>query len=78
MVKLVLATRNTGKVKEIKYKLKKLPIAVESLENYPQIPEIKEEGKTFCENAVFKAKTVAEWTNLPALADDSGLEIHMT
>ncbi|MFW6149125.1 MAG: RdgB/HAM1 family non-canonical purine NTP pyrophosphatase [Atribacterota bacterium] len=75
MLKLVLATRNSGKLKEIKYKLKKYPVIVESLNDYPEIPEIEETGKTFAENALIKAKTVVKWTKLPALADDSGLEI---
>lgn len=74
-MKLVLATRNTGKVKEIKDKLIDFSIEIETLQNYPQVPEIAEEGKTFQENATLKAKTVFEWTHLPSLADDSGLEI---
>ncbi len=75
MLKLVLATRNSGKIKEMKYKLKEYPVIVECLMDYPEIPEIEEIGKTFAENASIKAKTVAKWTKLPALADDSGLEI---
>lgn len=75
MLKLVLATTNSGKLKEMKYKLKEYPVIVESLMDYPKIPEIEEIGNTFAENASIKAKTVAKWTNLPALADDSGLEI---
>jgi XTP/dITP diphosphohydrolase len=75
MLKIVLATRNIGKLQEIKYKLKEHPVVLESLKNYSEIPEIQETGKTFKENALIKARTVAEWTNLPAIADDSGLEI---
>jgi len=75
MLKLVLATRNSGKLKEMKVKLKEYPVMVECLTDYPDIPEIKETGKTFAENASIKAETVAKWTKLPALADDSGLEI---
>ena len=75
MLKIVLATRNDGKLKEIKYKLEKYAIILESLQDYTRIPEIMETGKTFTENALIKARTVAKWTNLPAVADDSGLEI---
>jgi len=46
-----------------------------SLADFPDLPEIPEEGATFAENAGFKAKEVARLTNLPALADDSGLEV---
>lgn len=75
MLKLVLATRNRGKIKEIRDKLNEYSVVIECLADYPQIPEIEETGKTFADNATIKAKTAAEWTNLPALADDSGLEI---
>jgi len=75
MLKMVLATRNIGKAREMKNKLSGYPVIIKSLIDYPQIPEIEENGKTFTDNAVIKAKTVAEWTNLPSLADDSGLEI---
>jgi XTP/dITP diphosphohydrolase len=75
MLKIVLATSNNGKLQEIKYKLKEYPVVLESLKDYPEIPEIKETGNTYKENALIKARTVAEWTNLPAIADDSGLEI---
>src|SRR6056297_1259487 len=75
MLKLVLATRNSGKLKEMKVKLKEYPVIVACLTDYPEIPEIEETGKTFAENASIKAETVAKWTKLPALADDSGREI---
>ncbi|MFZ2330771.1 MAG: RdgB/HAM1 family non-canonical purine NTP pyrophosphatase [Atribacterota bacterium] len=75
MHRLVLATGNMGKVKEIREKLKKFPLIIESLQDYHQIPEIEENGKTFLDNSVLKASIVARYTNLPALADDSGLEI---
>ena len=75
MLKLILATRNSGKLKEMKVKLKEYPVMVACLTDYPEIPEIEETGKTFAENASIKAETVAKWTKLPALADDSGLEV---
>ena len=43
--------------------------------NYPDMPEVEESGKTLSENARLKAKAISEFTNLPALADDSGLFI---
>lgn len=75
MLRLMVATRNNGKLKEIKDYLKDYPIVLECLTDYPQIPEIKESGETFYDNAIFKATAVSRWTNLPTLADDSGLEI---
>ncbi|HNR65994.1 MAG TPA: non-canonical purine NTP pyrophosphatase, partial [Atribacterota bacterium] len=75
MLRLVLATGNRGKAIEIREKLKKYPLIIESLQDYPQIPEIEENGKTFLDNSVLKASIVSRYTNLPALADDSGLEI---
>jgi XTP/dITP diphosphohydrolase len=75
MLKIVIASHNRGKLKEIKFKLKEFPVILESLDDYPEIPEIAETGNTFADNAKIKAVTVAKWTNLPAIADDSGLEI---
>ncbi|UQS85700.1 RdgB/HAM1 family non-canonical purine NTP pyrophosphatase [Apilactobacillus apisilvae] len=51
-------------------------IEFKTLKDFPQIHNIKEDGKTFEENATIKAKTVHKITNLPVLADDSGLEVH--
>ena len=74
-MQIVLATRNRGKIREIKYILSDLPIEIKSLLDFPNIPEIEEKGNTFEENALIKAKTVAKLTDLPALADDSGLAV---
>ena len=51
MLKIVIATRNAGKLKEISEKLKDYPVVLVSLLDYPQIPEIEEKGTTFSENA---------------------------
>jgi len=75
MRKLVLASRNPGKLKELKALLRPLDIEVASLQDYPHIPEVAEDGTTFAENAVKKARAVAAATGLLALADDSGLEV---
>jgi len=72
---MVLATRNRGKVREIEALLADLDIEVFSLEAFPQMPEVIEDGKTFDENAAKKARAVAEATGKMALADDSGLEV---
>lgn len=72
---IVLASRNHGKIKEIKTMLAGLGISLLSLNDYPHIPEIVEDGRSFLENALKKAKTVAESTGEIVLADDSGLEV---
>ena len=76
MEEIVLATRNINKVKEIKEILKGLNIKLLSLENFPHAPEVKEDGKTFAENAVKKAKEIAKYTQKLALAEDSGIEVN--
>lgn len=75
MRRLVLATRNAGKVRELVSLLGPLGVEVASLADYPDLPEIPEEGDTFEANAVFKAREVARLTGETALADDSGLEV---
>ncbi len=74
-MKLVLATRNQGKVRELERLLQDFDIEVLSMNEVKEVPEIIEDGNTFFENAMKKAKTVAEATGLMALADDSGLEV---
>lgn len=74
-MKLVLATGNQGKVRELKRILGDLNIEVLSLKDFPQVGEIVEDGDTFTENAVIKARAVSKAVNLIALADDSGLEV---
>ena len=73
--KLVLATRNRGKIAEIRELLEGLGIELLTLEDFPDVPEVVEDGETFEANARKKAKIVAQCTGLPALADDSGLEV---
>lgn len=74
-IRLILATRNVHKLNEIKEILGDLPVRLESLLDYPQIPEIDETGETFTENALLKAETVHSHTGDWAIADDSGLEV---
>ena len=73
---IVLATRNKKKVEEIKRIVAGMPISLYTLNDFPGCPEVEEDGKTFEENAVKKAKAVSDYTNMPALADDSGLEVY--
>ncbi|MBB6633864.1 RdgB/HAM1 family non-canonical purine NTP pyrophosphatase [Cohnella thailandensis] len=70
---LLIATRNAGKTKEFAEAFGALGITVMDLREVDSIPEIEETGVTFAENALIKAKTVADLTGLPVLADDSGL-----
>jgi XTP/dITP diphosphohydrolase len=70
---LVIATRNTGKTKEIKALLEDFPIDLKNLNDFGPIPEVEEDGTTFEENAYKKASFTARVLGLPALADDSGL-----
>jgi XTP/dITP diphosphohydrolase len=76
-MKLVLATRNKGKIKELQVLLAKTAqnLQVLGLDAFPALGEIPEPGSTFAENALHKARTVAEATGLISLADDSGLEV---
>ena len=74
MQRIVLASNNKGKVREISQLL-----AGQNMEVLPQstfdIPEIEETGLTFVENAILKARNAAHHSGLPAIADDSGLEV---
>ena len=75
MSRLILATRNTGKITELRAILAEagLPHELVGADAYPDIPDVKETGVTFAENALLKAHALARATGLPAVADDSGL-----
>jgi XTP/dITP diphosphohydrolase len=75
MSELVVATRNPGKLREIRHLLEGAGIAVLGLDAFPDLPEVIEDGATFAENAARKAETVARLTGRPCLADDSGLTV---
>lgn len=72
---LVLASRNKHKLRELRFFLDGLPIAVRGLDEFEHIGEIEEEGMTFADNALEKAREAHRLTGFPALADDSGLEV---
>ena len=75
-MKLVLATKNTGKVVEFRRILAEFGaenLEVVGLDVFPDIGDIEETGKTFEENSLLKARTICKLTGLAALADDSGI-----
>jgi XTP/dITP diphosphohydrolase len=72
---VVLATRNQHKVQEIRALLSDLPITFLSLADFPDLPDVVEDGATCEENAVKKARETAAGTGHWALADDTGLEV---
>jgi len=75
MIKLVLATMNRGKIREMKTILEKYNVDILSSLDFPRLPPVEEDGSTFRENAVKKALSVYRHTGLSSLADDSGLDI---
>ena len=74
-IELVVASRNQKKTEEIKELLKGLRVKITSLPDYPQAPYIVENGKTFEENAIKKAVSIARYTQKLTLGEDSGLEV---
>ncbi|MBE0503975.1 MAG: XTP/dITP diphosphatase [Desulfuromonadales bacterium] len=74
-MELIVATRNPGKLKEIAALLAPLQIIVRGVAEFPELPEVVEDGLTFAENATKKAATIARLTGCLTLADDSGLEV---
>ena len=72
---LVIATKNTGKLKEIQALLKNYPVDLKNLSDFGPIPPVAEDGATFDDNAYQKAAFTARVLGLPALADDSGLVV---
>jgi XTP/dITP diphosphohydrolase len=75
MKKVVLATKNQGKVRELREVLAHLPIELLSLADFPAMAEPVEDGKTFEDNARIKARYYMQKTHCACIADDSGLEV---
>jgi len=75
MMTVVLATKNAGKIAEIKAVLDIPGVAWLTCEGQPDWPEVVEDGPTFLANATLKARALADFFDRPALADDSGLEV---
>jgi len=72
---LIIATANKGKLREIKELLKDFHLKITSLADYPDAPKIVEDGRTFSQNALKKAATIALHTHTLTLGEDSGLEV---
>ncbi|MGH7147810.1 MAG: XTP/dITP diphosphatase [Blastocatellia bacterium] len=75
MRELVLATRNRHKVEELVALLGDLGITIRTLDEFPDAPDVVEDGDTCEANAVKKVRAIAEFTGLPTVADDTGLEV---
>jgi len=74
MSTIVLATGNQGKVRELGNLLSQYGITVKAQSEF-DVPDVPETGTTFIENAIIKARHAAKITGMPAIADDSGLEV---
>lgn len=70
---LIVATKNKGKVREFEHAFAPLGLTVKSMFDYPDLPDVVEDGTTFAENALKKSKAVGDALGFPVLADDSGL-----
>lgn len=75
MKEIVIATRNPGKLEEFKVLMKDLEVELRSLEEWPDLIEPEETGRTFMANARLKSTYYAKATGLICIADDSGLEV---
>ncbi|WP_435102970.1 RdgB/HAM1 family non-canonical purine NTP pyrophosphatase [Arhodomonas sp. AD133] len=73
-MKLVLASNNEGKAREIEALLSPLDVTL-TAQSFYFVPSVEETGQTFVENAILKARNACAHTSLPAIADDSGLEV---
>ena len=74
-MKVVIATHNEDKLKEIQSHLESFSFSVLSLNKFPEIDEIIEDGNTLVDNALIKAREVFAKTGLPTISDDTGLEV---
>ena len=74
-MKIVIATSNTNKLNELRKLLENFDVQILSLRDFPQHPPIIEDGESFEQNALKKARIICTYTGLPTIADDSGLEV---
>lgn len=74
-MELVVATRNKGKLKEIRRLLEDQMVDVLGMDRFPDAPDVVEDGETFADNARKKAEAIASFTGKACLADDSGLVV---
>ena len=75
MKEVIIATKNAGKAKEFEHIFSQYQITVKSLLDFEEIEDIVEDGETFEENALIKARAIAKQFNQVVIADDSGLEV---
>jgi XTP/dITP diphosphohydrolase len=75
MKTLLIGTHNRHKVKEISHLLSEIHFEIKSLDDFPKITEVEENGKTLEENAALKAKSYGDASGLLTIADDTGLEV---
>jgi XTP/dITP diphosphohydrolase len=73
--KLFIASKNKGKIEEIRFCLNDTTVELLSFLDHPEVPDVEETGSTFEENAWLKAKQVYDFVKIPVIADDSGLEV---
>ena len=74
-MKIIIATHNKDKFKELYHGLSSLDVKLLNLYDFPEIKEIIEDGETLKDNALIKARTVYKITSLPTISDDTGLEV---
>ncbi|MEP7151916.1 MAG: XTP/dITP diphosphatase [Nitrospira sp.] len=74
-MQIVLATRNQHKKQELIALLKDVSVTIKTLDDFPQAPDVVEDGATCEANAMKKAVEIARYTGLPTVADDTGLEV---
>ncbi len=74
-MKLVLATHNKDKISELKAVLESEQVSILTCDDFPEMPDVLEDGETLEENALKKAREIHQYTQLPVLADDTGLEV---
>jgi len=74
-LELVVATKNLGKIREIRKALKGFEFRIYTLIDFPDVPEIREDGRSFSENALRKGRFYSKYFGKLAIADDSGLEV---
>ncbi len=72
-MKILLATTNRGKIAELRALLAELNLEIIGLDQLPQRLDVEEDGETFLDNALLKARAYAQLSDLPTIADDSGL-----
>jgi len=76
MREIIIASKNSGKIKEYKNAFSNSDYVLKSLLDYDMVEEVEETGKTFRENAFIKAETIYNKYNIPVIADDSGLVVN--